>query len=178
MSDLAPKPGNPLRVLVCGDRKWSDGRMIAVLLSGLAVEFQHNGLVVIEGQAKGADQAAAYWCKAWQGLCLVTHVPFPADWNKHGKAAGPIRNKRMLTEGKPDVVYAFHDDIANSKGTKNMVDIATKAGIRCYVVGRNTQRVPLPEIVPVDVGKIRTELLMIEKEANELSQTADLSSGT
>lgn len=40
---------------------------------------------------------------------------FPAKWNEHGKAAGPIRNQQMLTEGKPDVVFAFHDDIASSK---------------------------------------------------------------
>ena len=51
-----------------------------------------------------------------------------------GGAAGAIRNGQMLTEGKPDLVVAFHGNISISKGTKNMVEQATKAGIRCIVV--------------------------------------------
>jgi hypothetical protein len=59
--------------------------------------------------------------------CLVQ--PYPADWEKYGKAAGSIRNSEMLTKGKPHGVLAFHNDLVNSKGTKNMVVQSLKAGI-------------------------------------------------
>lgn len=45
---------------------------------------------------------------------------FEADWNKHGKAAGPIRNKEMVSES--DGLIAFWD--GKSRGTKNAIDCA------------------------------------------------------
>ena len=53
-------------------------------------------------------------------------LAFPAEWKKHGKAAGPIRNRKMLQDGKPDLVLAF----PGGRGTANMVELATDAGIR------------------------------------------------
>lgn len=61
---------------------------------------------------------------------------YPADWEKYGKVAGPIRNQQMLDEGKPDVVYAFTDDLSNSRGTADMCRRANKAGVPVYVIGR------------------------------------------
>lgn len=87
-----------------------------------------DNLVIIEGGANGADFLGKVWAK-WM---LVPVEEFPADWNKHGKAAGPIRNKQMLDEGKPDLVIAFL--AKDSRGTKNMIDQATKAGIPVKVV--------------------------------------------
>ena len=58
---------------------------------------------------------------------------FSAEWHKHGKAAGPIRNTLMLQQ-KPDLVVAFHDDIDSSKGTANMVKKARKANIEVRVL--------------------------------------------
>ena len=47
--------------------------------------------------------------------------PFPAQWSKYGRAAGPLRNTQMLSEGNPDIVLAFHDNIKRSRGTRNMI---------------------------------------------------------
>jgi hypothetical protein len=58
---------------------------------------------------------------------------YPAKWHTYGKAAGPIRNREMLKEN-PELVIAFHDDIKNSKGTKDMVTIAQKAGITVVII--------------------------------------------
>ena len=52
---------------------------------------------------------------------------YPADWDRHGKAAGPIRNQRMIDTGV-DLVVAFHDDLEHSKGTGHMVKIARLHG--------------------------------------------------
>ena len=49
-----------------------------------------------------------------------------ADWAKHGRKAGPIRNQRMIDEGRPDLVVAF----PGGTGTADMVERARVAGIR------------------------------------------------
>jgi hypothetical protein len=85
--------------------------------------------VVIEGEARGADQAAWQWA-IQRG---VPTAEFPADWETHGKAAGPIRNKQMLKEGKPDMIIAFHKHFEESRGTKNMITQAKKAKIEFMV---------------------------------------------
>lgn len=69
----------------------------------------------------GADRWADEWAVVnWTGL-----EEYPADWNTYGRAAGPIRNKQMLTEGKPDIVFAFK----GGRGTANMIKLAKEAGI-------------------------------------------------
>lgn len=100
---------------------------------------------VIEGVAKGADGFANWWAihspmhshnetHGYDTPIEFVHLPYPANWNLYGKAAGHIRNQQMLDEGKPNLVIAFHNDIANSKGTAHMVKIAKKAGVHTFVV--------------------------------------------
>lgn len=89
--------------------------------------FFRNPLVVIHGGAKGADRMAKDW--ALEKGCDL--VPFPAEWEKYGRKAGPIRNQRMLDEGKPDIVLAFPDK--DSVGTWDMVKRAQKAGLEVLV---------------------------------------------
>jgi hypothetical protein len=60
-------------------------------------------------------------------------IKVPADWTKYGKAAGPIRNQEML-DMDPDLVLAFHSDLDNSKGTKDMVARARKKGVKVIVI--------------------------------------------
>ena len=69
-------------------------------------------------------------------------LAFPADWDKYHKAAGHIRNQQMLTEGKPTLVLAFHHDLARSKGTKDMVRRALKAGLAVYLNGVQISSLP------------------------------------
>jgi hypothetical protein len=73
-------------------------------------------ITIIEGEARGADSIARE-----EALALGYEVlRFPANWRQHGKAAGMIRNRQMLVEGKPNLVYAFPTSV-NSIGTRNMV---------------------------------------------------------
>ena len=83
---------------------------------------------IIEGDAKGADRLAGKWAD----LKGIGKAVYPADWDKYGKKAGPIRNKQMLDEGKPDCVIAFLTK--NSRGTRNMVSQADKAGVKVFKV--------------------------------------------
>lgn len=109
-----------MRILICGDRNWTDEQIIEDYIKSLP-----RDTVIIEGEAQGADIIAKNM--ALKHNLRVTS--FPADWNLFGLAAGPIRNKQMLDDGKPDLVVAFHNDLSKSKGTKNMIDQALRRGI-------------------------------------------------
>jgi len=122
-----------MRVLVCGDRNWTDREAVWRELSDLRNEYWDDALVVIEGGCTGADTFAREWCWAHR---TVGRMEFTAEWNKYGRAAGPIRNQRMIDEGTPDLVLAFHADIGNSKGTWDLVKRANKAGIPVQIIPR------------------------------------------
>lgn len=122
-----------MRVLVCGGRDYADRDKVYKTLYDICDEFllwspedEHGNklpgpITIINGAAKGADNIATDWAVVNRtGL-----KEYPADWDKHGKAAGYIRNKQMLDEGKPDLVIAFPGGV----GTANMVKLAREAGI-------------------------------------------------
>jgi len=116
-----------MKVLVCGSRNWSNRTYIFEKLQQYHAD--HVIDCIIEGGATGADRCANEWATA-NNIAINT---FNADWKTHGKAAGPIRNRQMLTEGKPDIVIAFAVDLLTSPGTANMIATARKAGVNCII---------------------------------------------
>jgi hypothetical protein len=112
-----------MRILVCGGRNFLDYEAIMFFLS----RFNPKESVLIHGHAQGADQLAMHYATltGWSDI-----RGYPANWRVHGKAAGPIRNKRMLDDGKPDLVIAF----AGGKGTDSMTKLARKAGVLVWEV--------------------------------------------
>lgn len=78
------------------------------------------------GDQTGADFLAVEWAKEAQ----VPFKIYPADWDRHGPKAGPIRNRLMLEEELPVAVIAF----PGSKGTRSMCEIAERAGVRVIKV--------------------------------------------
>ena len=130
-------------VLITGDREWEgdDPKKPYYLQSRmLMLSFLRTlpkGTVIREGCARGADHAAED---------LGTQLGFtidhwPADWERKGKQAGPLRNREMYwckRDGwvKPDLVAAFHNHIEKSKGTKDMIEIAEQFGteVKMFVV--------------------------------------------
>lgn len=108
-----------MRVLVCGGRDYADFQRLSDVLYGLLRDRVIT--TIISGHARGADQLAEAWAREASVDCVV----FPANWDKFGRSAGAIRNRQMLTEGKPDLVVAF----PGGAGTANMVKQATKAGV-------------------------------------------------
>jgi hypothetical protein len=111
-----------MRVLVCGSRHFKDQELMEDVLKEYPISS------VVEGEARGADTLARKYAER-HGLDVL---PFPALWDKHGRAAGPIRNAQMLSEGKPELVIAFR--APDSRGTQNMIDQAQKAGIPTRIV--------------------------------------------
>lgn len=117
---------------MCGSRTFDKPNVIYTMLDGLFMQYGLD-LVVIEGAAPGADSIAG----TWADNCLDpnNHLRFPADWERYGKAAGPIRNKQMLVEGQPDEVWAFVDKpLETSRGTLNMTQQAEHADVTFVVI--------------------------------------------
>lgn len=125
-----------LRVLVTGGRDWTDRNVLGEALweathSADSV-YEEFHMTVVHGAAKGADELAGEWCKT-TGKVLwlrVTEERHPADWDAHGKAAGPIRNSAMAKLGA-DLCLAF--PTAQSIGTWDMVRKAHAAGIHARI---------------------------------------------
>lgn len=122
-----------MKVLVTGDRNYSDREKVKEILTTLvqlnSSMGDHNEIILLHGAAKGADTLAGE-----VGASLDFRVvAIPADWERYGRAAGPIRNRQMLDE-QPDLVIAFHDDIENSKGTKDCLMEAERRGIDSILV--------------------------------------------
>ena len=120
-----------MKILVCGSRHFDDWMLLDKTLYIHApwyVDEENYTLTIIEGGAIGADFLSRAWGK--KNGALIEE--YPADWNKHGKAAGPIRNKQMLDEGKPDLVIAFL--AKDSRGTANMIKQAKDANIPVEII--------------------------------------------
>lgn len=109
-------------VAVAGGRDFNDPAFVSRILWGF---HSSNGITEMhEGGAKGWDS----WCRQWarnQGIQVITYW---ANWEKHGKAAGHMRNGLILERAKPECLIAG----PGGRGTANMVMQATKLGIRIY----------------------------------------------
>jgi len=116
-----------VKVLVCGSRGWNNDRIMREVL-GYMAEYMS---LLIHGDAPGADRKAAEWCEK-HGNCECLAVP--ADWEKHGKNAGFLRNLEMLDmlDSRYDTVVAFWD--GESRGTKHTIENARNRGIVTMVV--------------------------------------------
>lgn len=122
-----------MRVLICGDRNWTDVRRIGNFLIELTrantPQYRGHDITIIHGAARGADTIAGVLAE-WMGLKVEA---YPADWEQYKRAAGPIRNQQMLASGI-DLCIAFHNYIENSKGTADMVHRCTLAGVETRVL--------------------------------------------
>jgi hypothetical protein len=111
-------------VLVCGGRHYDNFKQFDAVMDFLHI--RNKFVRVIHGGASGADNAAHFWA----GYNRIPVDVYEAHWNRHGNAAGILRNQRMLDEGKPDLVVAF----PGGAGTADMVRRARRAGLPVYEV--------------------------------------------
>ena len=103
-------------VLVTGGRDFTNDTAVERALDILQPKH------IIHGDASSADKAAENY--AIKNMLAVT--AYPANWDRHGKAAGPIRNNTMLSSSEPDLILAF----PGGRGTEHMVQTAHEHGYR------------------------------------------------
>ena len=124
-------------ILACGSRDAPVEDWEFTVGNTIAKNMVLGGLL-IHGDARGIDRMS-------EGATefLDRRVErYPAKWDEHKKAAGPIRNAQMLSrllqlkdEGKSVAVFAFHNDIQSSMGTLDMASRTRRAeGVPLFVV--------------------------------------------
>jgi hypothetical protein len=121
-----------MRLLICGSRDWNDYELIRECILRIGVP---NIACIIQGEARGADLMAKSLALEYD----IKHADFPADWDVAGPGAGPRRNQRMLDEGKPTHVLAFHDAIHTAKGTGDMIQRAEAARVPVALVSHRNE---------------------------------------
>jgi len=133
-----------MKVLVCGGRTWGEvviprgapphlveaarahAKAQKDTLCRVLDDFAPPITFLIQGGARGADRCALEWVMAKR----LPNKTYKANWERHGRAAGPIRNQFMLDDGKPDLVLAF----PGGDGTADMVSRAQKGGYKVVEV--------------------------------------------
>lgn len=109
-----------MKVLVCGGRDFDDYELMLLVLDQMKPkELGH-------GDARGADSLAQRYAE-YRGVPVRR---YPADWDRHGRSAGPIRNREMFKDFQPDIVVAF----PGGRGTADMVSVAQKAKCKFMVI--------------------------------------------
>lgn len=117
-------------VVVTGSRDWDDEELVEWALGALAKWAGGPWkLCVVAGGARGADTQVEEACHRLGIHCAVVRW-LPEHYKK---AAGPMRNGVMLKLADPDLVLALHENLEQSRGTRNCVQQALKLQIpvRC-----------------------------------------------
>ena len=115
------------RVIIAGGRDFHDYRQLRERCDRFLSQkmFTHK-IVIISGTAKGADTLGERYAHE-RGYDIEK---YPADWERDGKSAGPIRNAKMAEVA--DALIAFWD--GNSRGTANMIALAQEYNLASRVI--------------------------------------------
>lgn len=117
-----------MKVLVCGGRDFQDKKALTRTL--WRIHHENKITMIIHGGARGADTMAGGIARA----SGIQEVICPANWDKHGKGAGHIRNSAMLNLA-PDLVVACQ----GGRGTEDMMNISSQAGYEVIFVKDSTK---------------------------------------
>lgn len=126
---------NELRIIVAGSRDFNNYKLLEnesnkIIEKELNVNIQ--SIRIISGTARGADQLGERFARKYNYQLSC----FPAEWGLYGKSAGYRRNAEMakfaVSNNNVGVLIAFWDD--KSKGTKHMIDLANRYGLKVYVI--------------------------------------------
>ncbi len=110
-----------LKLIVAGGREFNDYHRLSKVLFDYAETITgYDSISIVSGMARGADALAYRFAKTHSMPCHE----FPANWDKHGKSAGYIRNTEMANFA--DALVAFWD--GKSRGTKHMIETMQKLG--------------------------------------------------
>ena len=115
-------------VIVSGSRDWVDSKFVISKLEDACCTRVIQG-----GCPTGVDKIARDWARE-KGIRCDTYI---ANWNRDGKAAGPIRNRRMLYDNKDNPAVTFIAFRLNkSPGTTSAIKIAKELKIDSRVYDR------------------------------------------
>lgn len=114
-----------MNVIISGCRHFSDFILLKNVCNFIIDKYQLKIKNILSGRQRGADKLGEMFAREKH----YPIIPFPPDWDRHGKAAGPIRNEEMARNA--DVLICFWD--GKSKGTRNMIDNAKRYDLKVHV---------------------------------------------
>ena len=123
-----------MKIIVAGGRDFKNYKLLKCTLDNFQQEYG-NITEVISGTAKGSDNLGEQYANE-NNIPIKRFVP---DWEGLGKKAGHVRNRNMgdYTKEHNGMLVAFWDK--HSRGTKGMIDYATKIGLKSVVVYYNVE---------------------------------------
>jgi hypothetical protein len=110
-----------MRTIIAGSRDLNDRKALMLAISRCGWKITE----VVCGGAKGMDALGKEWAESQD----IPVVVFAADWDKHGKRAGPLRNCKMA--GYADALICVRYD-QGSPGSAHMVKTARACGLRVH----------------------------------------------
>ena len=115
-------------ILITGCRFWQPTEQMKKLFE------EEKPTLVIQGMCTGVDAVADVVAT---GMGIKVHREYP-DWRRYGKRAGPMRNAAMIkvlqTHPGRKIVYAFHQDLSKSRGTKDCMRKAELEGLEVRLI--------------------------------------------
>lgn len=94
-------------MIIAGGRQFNDYGLLSAKCDGiLSQKRMTHKIVIVSGTARGADTLGERYAHE-RGYAVEQ---YPADWEQHGKAAGPVRNKQMADVA--DALIVFWDGLS------------------------------------------------------------------
>jgi hypothetical protein len=120
-----------IKVIIAGTRDFDNYELLKQKMDKiLAARVRNNEeIIIVSGTARGADKLGERYARE-RGYKIER---YPANWDKHGKRAGYIRNEQMAKVA--DACVCFWDE--QSKGTKHMIDLAKQYKLALRVINYN-----------------------------------------
>lgn len=130
-----------MKLIIAGSR---DLTVTETFLNEIVTQFQLEMTEVVSGGARGIDRCGERFVGAFnnhfKGVKEINLKVFEADWETHGKAAGPIRNKEMAEYA--DALLLIH---TNTKGSLSMKQEMQRLNKPIYEIILNVQNITKKE---------------------------------
>ena len=118
------------KVIIAGSREFDNYDMLKEKCDKILSRKVNEGeeIVIVSGTARGADTLGEKYAEE-KGYKIER---YPANWDKYGKKAGYLRNKKMAEVSNACIV--FLSSKAENKGSKMMISIATEEKLLIRVI--------------------------------------------
>jgi len=114
-----------MRLAIIGSRTFNDQKRFDKWIAE-AIDLWGMPDEVVSGGARGADRLGEKWACA-NGIEVTIYLP---DWIKHGKAAGPIRNRDIISRATHVLAFPSH----RGKGTQHSISLAKKDASKKLII--------------------------------------------
>jgi hypothetical protein len=106
MNHVPDNDSSEVTLCIAGSRHFKNYELFCYILDNVIMPSllkRYSSIdKIIEGGARGVDSFAKRYAEE-RGF---NHAQYPANWDKHGKSAGPIRNTEMAEDGT--ALWCYH----------------------------------------------------------------------